>query len=92
MLLQSKRSLFAKAMRTGGKYEPRVFVHMFDAALEPLAEEWRLLGLGFKLHGSGELVANVKWLAIHSFWHQTSSRLQASSRGTAGSGNPHLWR
>ena len=53
---------FTEAMRTGGKSEPRVFVHMFDAAMESLAAEWEMLVLGFRLYESGDLVANVSWV------------------------------
>ena len=60
--------LMTKALRTGGKYEPVAFVHMFDSALEALAEEWDVLGLGFKLHQSGELIANVNWVDNIFLW------------------------
>jgi hypothetical protein len=54
--------VMSKALRTGGKYEPHAFVHMFDSALEVLSEEWSILGLGFRLQESGELIANVNWV------------------------------
>ena len=45
-----------KAMQTRGKHEPHVFVHMLDAAIKPLAEEWEILpeSLGKKCRQDSE--------------------------------------
>ena len=54
-----------KALRTGGAYEPNMFVQMFDSAMEPLLEEWRLQGLGFTLHQSQERIVGATWVDNH---------------------------
>ena len=33
-----------------------------DAVLESLAEEWEILGLGYRLHETSDLIANVNWV------------------------------
>ena len=78
---RKKKQWGTKATRTGGKYETFVFVHMFDAALERLAQKWHLMGYSFNLQGTGECIANANWVdntfilapSVHEWHHMTAT-------------------
>ena len=51
-----------KGLRTGGKYEPSVFVRMLDEVMNYLEQEWNLMGLGFHLKNQDVRLTHVVWV------------------------------
>ena len=49
---KTRQITFSKGFRTGGTYEPHVFVHMLETVVDNLVAEWDLIGLGF-IHVKG---------------------------------------
>ena len=52
----------AKALETGGRREPDIFVRMFDEAVNWIEKEWTVLGLGFVLPESGVTIRSAVWV------------------------------
>ena len=51
-----------KALKTGGKAEPNIFVYMFETVLDYLEGEWEQLGIGFHLKSSGKRIASLNFV------------------------------
>ena len=52
----------SKALRTGGRQEPRIFVKMFEKALAFLVPMWTDMQLGFTLRTAGEKITHLLWV------------------------------
>ena len=70
----------SKALKAGGRIEPKIFTRMFDEVLERLEGEWGDIGLGFTLPDSGLRIPSVAWvdnnflLAVNKHQYEFMSR------------------
>jgi hypothetical protein len=52
----------SRALRTGNKPDPSIFVRMFEECLQVLTIEWDQLGLGFHLKTHDERLTHLLWV------------------------------
>ena len=69
-----------KAMKTGGRREPDIFVRMFDEVLQQLEGEWADLGLGFTLPDSGIKLTSVAWVDMNFILASSLKRYEYMAR------------
>ena len=52
----------SKALRTGGKVEPDIFIRMFEDIISDLEGRWAEMGVGFELKNTGVRMTTLLWV------------------------------